>query len=117
MLGDEKFMKDKKWGRSTDPMENWPLNEDGTPVAPVFLCSETGLSFNAEVAISMLNAYGIPVMKQFPLDGSFGNVVLGMSGYGTELFVPQTMLEMAQDLLSEDAQIDQEEMDNPIDEP
>ena len=31
-------MKFKKWGRSEDPMKNWPVGDDGEPVAPALLC-------------------------------------------------------------------------------
>ena len=109
-------MKKKKWGRRTDPMKNWPMQEDGTPVPPAFLSHESELSLDATVTISMLNAYGVPVMKNYPLDGSFGEVVMGMSGFGSQLFVPQTMLEMAQDLIRGDARIIEEDIPDQPDE-
>jgi len=107
----------KNWGKSTDPMKNWPLQDDGTPVRPVYLCNESSLSFSAEVAVSMLNAYGIPVMTQHPSGGSMGKVVLGISGYGQELYVPETMLDTARDLISDDVEILEEEMYESLDSP
>lgn len=98
------------WGRSKDPAANWPVGEDAKPVRPVLLCDQTGLSMDCDVLINMLGAYGVPVMKKYPGDGSFGKVMLGVPGYGVELYVPETMLEMAQDLISEDAAIEEEEL-------
>ena len=48
----------------------------------------------------MLEAYGIPCLRDYPGDGSFGKVVLGMSGQGTDIYVPESMLEEAQNLLA-----------------
>ena len=48
----------------------------------------------------MLEAYGIPCLKRYPGNGSFGKVILGMSGQGTEIYVPKSMLEDAAALVS-----------------
>ena len=55
---------------------------------------------NDELKINMLEAYGIPCLRLYPGDGSFGRVVLGMSGLGTDIYVPESMLEDAQALCS-----------------
>ncbi|NLH00856.1 MAG: hypothetical protein GX488_02945 [Clostridiales bacterium] len=84
------------WGGSLPGKlyKNWP-KVDGTPEEPVFLKHCTSADMEDEMLINMLAAYGIPAVKQYPLNGSFGKVVLGMSGEGTDIFVPASMLEDA----------------------
>ena len=48
--------------------------------------------------VNMLEAYGIPCLKNYPGDGQFGKIMLGMSGYGVEILVPETLLADAQAL-------------------
>jgi hypothetical protein len=55
--------------------------------------------------ISMLNAYGIPCLKQFPNNGALGRVVLGVSGTGTDIYVPATMLDEARDILEGESDV------------
>ena len=54
---------------------------------------------NAMLVISLLAAYGIPCFKYYDLDGGAGKVINGFSGYGVSLYVPQSRLEEAQELL------------------
>ena len=46
----------------------------------------------------MLEAYGIPCLKIYPGDGSFGKLILGMSVQGVDIYVPQSLLEDARAL-------------------
>ena len=55
-------------------------------------------SASDELIINMLEAYGIPCLRDYPGDGSFGKVVLGMSGQGTDIYVPESRLEEARAL-------------------
>ena len=59
--------------------------------------------------VNMLSAYGIPAVKQYPQDGSFGRVILGMSGNGTDIYVPQTLLEDALALISAECEIEEDD--------
>ena len=59
--------------------------------------------------INMLEAYGIPCLTRYPHSGEFGKVVLGMSGFGTEIYVPETLLEDAVALLQSDDNMEGEE--------
>ena len=43
----------------------------------------------------MLEAYGIPCLCVAPGDGSFGRVVLGMSGCGMDIYVPESLYDDA----------------------
>ena len=49
--------------------------------------------------VNMLESYGVPAVILHPGDGDFGKVVLGMSGTGSSIFVPETMYEMAVELM------------------
>ena len=82
------------------PVPDWPLDEAGDPVKPVLL--ETVLSANQmeyDMRTGLLNAFGIPTLRSFPRDGSLGHIILGFSGTGLDIFVPETRLEEARTLL------------------
>ena len=91
-----------EWSRALhgELYERWPKDENGEPEEPVFLGTAVNLNLFDELTVNMLEAYGIPCLKRYPGDGSFGKVVLGMSGQGTEIYVPRSMLEDAAALVS-----------------
>ena len=90
------------WGRSvpSDLQERWPKTPSGEPEKAVFLCNCKAPDFGDELRINLLEAYGIPCLRDYPGDGSFGKVVLGMSGQGTDIYVPESKLEEARSLLA-----------------
>ena len=105
-------MKNKEgWGRLIlgDLYERWPKDENGEPEEPVFLGTAVNLNYFDELTINMLEAYGIPCLRQYPGDGSFGKLILGMSGQGTEIYVPKSMVEDAANLCTYNAEKDIEE--------
>ena len=79
--------------------EAWPRTAQNEPEEPVFLAHCSPLDMEAEMMQSMLEAYGIPSLQQLPGDGAFGKVMLGVSGNGTDIYVPQSLLADAQALL------------------
>ena len=83
--------------------ENWPKTEDGEAVPPEYIEYFTGSQAEVDLAVNLLRAYGIPVFCAFPNNGSFGKVIMGASGTGTVLYVPQTMAEEARDILQAQA--------------
>lgn len=90
------------YGRSPMPGElyaSWPKTEQGEPVAPKMLTHCTSLDMADTMLVSMLRAYGIPAMLIHPGDGDFGKVLLGMSGTGSCVLVPETMYEDAISLM------------------
>lgn len=88
------------WGQTPrDVMERWPKGEDGAPERAVFLTDTFEADSQADLLIEMLRAYGIPAAKRYAKDGTLGKVVLGFSGYGVALYVPESMLEDARNLL------------------
>jgi hypothetical protein len=49
--------------------------------------------------ISMLESYGISCSRKYPHYGGFGNLMLGISAEGVDIFVPETLLEDARALM------------------
>ena len=92
----------KNFGRSPLPgelTEIWPKTEQGEAVKPKMLAHCTSLDMADTMLVSMLRAYGIPAMIIHPGDGDFGKVVLGMSGTGSCVYVPETMYDEAKELM------------------
>ena len=55
----------------------------------------------AGMTVEMLRAYGIPVMKKYDeKDGTLGKVLFGTPSGGVGLYVPESMLEDAKNLLA-----------------
>ena len=105
-------MKNKEdWGAALrgELYERWPKDADGVPEEPVFLGTAVNLNYFDVLTINMLEAYGIPCLRQYPGDGSFGKLILGMSGQGTEIYVPKSMVEDAANLCTYNAEKDIEE--------
>ena len=100
----------EEWGRTgAEPIsERWPKDGDGLAEEAVLLCSRSNTDLSDELTVNMLEAYGIPCVRSYPGDGSFGRVVLGASGTGVDIYVPKSMLEDAKTLL--EGEIDDEEL-------
>ena len=88
----------------SDLRERWPKTPSGDPEKAVFLCNCKAVDLSDEIMINMLEAYGIPCIRDYPGNGSFGKVVLGMSGQGTDIYVPESRLEEARSLLTAEAE-------------
>ena len=95
-------MDEKGWYRSLPGRlyERWPKDASGEPEEPVLLTTAMNNNLFDEMTINMLEAFGIPCLRHYPGNGSFGKVILGMSGEGTEIYVPGSMREDAVSLLS-----------------
>lgn len=89
------------WGRHEygKIFEEWPRDEHGETVPPAFLAHCGPLDMEAEMLQSMLGAYGIPSIRRLPGDGAFGELILGISGNGIDIYVPADRLAEAQDIL------------------
>ena len=89
------------WGRRmpAELLDRWPKTPSGEPEKAVFLCNCKALDLTDELRINMLEAYGIPCLREYPGNGSFGKVILGMSGQGTDIYVPESLLDDARNLL------------------
>lgn len=94
-----------EWGKSItgELLERWPKKPGGEPETPVFLCNCKSNDMDAELRMNMLEAYGVPCLRLYPGDGTFGRVVLGMSGQGVDIYVPESLAEDAKALCEEDS--------------
>ncbi|MBR2831758.1 MAG: hypothetical protein IKE57_02390 [Oscillospiraceae bacterium] len=104
-------MSDWSFKRKRPVTESWPSDERGEPIPPVFLQHVSGGPLDTELTINLLEAYGIPVVTQYPNNGEFGKVILGMSGTGIDIFVPETMKDDALNILSADI-VEEDENDS-----
>lgn len=93
----------RKYGQA---YENWPRDAAGETVPPAFLIHCSPLDMQADMLQNMLEAFGVPSVRRLPGDGQFGEVMLGMSGSGVDIYVPETMLEEAKALMEGEAEDD-----------
>lgn len=92
------------WGRESlgGLQKKWPKNESGEYEEPAFLCNCRNNDMGDTLKVNMLEAYGIPCVVKYPGDGGFGKLVLGMSGQGTDIYVPKSLLADALELCKEE---------------
>ena len=97
-----------EWGRriTGDLLNRWPRDDKGELIEPVFLTHCSNLDLNDEMLVNLLEAYSIPCLRQYPNDGDFGRLVLGVSGTGVDIYVPKTMYEDAVNLSEGNAEYD-----------
>ena len=88
--------------------DSWPKDEKGGYVAPAKLTSCTQLDMGDAIVEGLLDSAGIPHFKRYPHYGGFGNLMLGMSAEGVDIYVPETLLEDARNILEGDAVNDEE---------
>jgi len=75
--------------------ERWPKDENGVPEEPVRLGTAANINFFDELTVNMLEACGIPCLTVYPGDGSFSRLIFGISGQGTDIYVPRSMADDA----------------------
>ena len=94
-------MKKEDWGRAGWGLvsDRWPKDAEGRPEESAFLCTCGNTDLCDELTVNMLEAYGIPCLRDYPGNGAFGRVILGASGTGVDIYVPKSMLEEAKMLI------------------
>lgn len=94
-------MKKEDWGRAGTGLvsDRWPKDGEGRAEESAFLCTCSDTDLSADLTINMLEAYEIPCLCDYPGDGAFGRVIMGASGTGVDIYVPKSMLEVAQKLI------------------
>ena len=109
---DEKKTPAPDWGRHLvgELYARWPKNELGEPEAPVYLCHCKGLDMDETMLVNRMEAFGIPCLRQYPNGGSFGKLILGISGTGVDIFVPASLWADACELLREPDDLEEEEL-------
>ena len=90
-----------EFGRSLpgELYRQWPRDPGGEIVPPKFLTHCTSRDASDAMLVNFLKSYGIPAVVIHPGDGAFGKVVLGMSGTGSSIYVPETMYDEAKELM------------------
>ncbi len=78
----------------------WPRDARGEFEAPAFLEHIFGSETELALRRNMLLAYGVPTVCRYPGEGVLGKVVLGTSGFGMDIFVPESMLQDAKNIIS-----------------
>ena len=103
-------MKKDDWGRAGSGLvsDRWPKDEEGRAEESAFLCTCSNTDLSDELTVNMLEAYGIPCLRDYPRDGAFGRVIMGASGTGVDIYVPKSMLEEAKMLI--EGEVNDEEL-------
>ena len=83
-------------------LESWPRTEEGELVDPAFLCTRSSTDLSDKLLVNMLQAYGIPCLCMERGNGNLGRVILGISGYGVDIYVPENLLSDAKQLCEEE---------------
>ena len=104
-----------EWSLKKKKEPPWPTDENGETVPPAYLTHIGGGPLDMELTLNLLGAYGIPHVCEYPNNGLFGKLIMGHPPSGMEVFVPETMLEDAKNLLNADS-FEDEEIDELKDE-
>ena len=93
-----------EWGRADlgGLLDRWPKGADGEPVPAKLLCNQSCVDMSDLLFVNMLEAYGIPCLTVDPGDGSFSRVVMGISGQGVDVYVPENLYDDAVALTKEE---------------
>ena len=94
-------MNFKNWGRAGMGLvsDRWPRDAEGRAEESALLCTCRNTDLSDELTVNMLEAYGIPCLRDYPGNGAFGRVIMGASGTGVDIYVPKSMLEEAKSLI------------------
>ena len=100
---DEEKRISPQWGKYIpgELLRRWPRDEAGEPEPPVYLCHCEPLGMAEALTVSRMESYGIPCLRQYPENGDFGRLIIGVSGTGTDIFVPASLWADACELLRE----------------
>jgi hypothetical protein len=85
--------------RKSKDSPEWPIDSSGNKVKPAFLANISGTQLDYEMALSLLRAYNIPYTCDFPGAGPLVRILVGFSGAGMDIYVPETMLDDAREIL------------------
>ena len=102
-----------EWGRYIpgELIDRWPRDEAGELEPPVYLCHCEPLGMAEALTVSRMESYGIPCLRQYPENGDFGRLIIGVSGTGTDIFVPASLWADACELLREPEEFEREELE------
>ena len=92
--------------RKSDDIPAWPMEDDGQKVKGAVLMYAKN-PVELDMTQTLLHAYGIPTVANAPNQGFFSEVIFGSDLLGATLYVPETRLEEARELL--EAKVEEEE--------
>ncbi len=95
-LTDTPPQPEKQKDRRTDWERYFDNNQQDQPA---FLQTVTS-DLDADFTESLLRSYGIPVLRKYKLTGGYLKVAMGATNLGVDLYVPASVLQQAQDILS-----------------
>lgn len=82
--------------------DNWPKDEQGEQVKPAFLEHINGSELTVQMEINRIKSFEIPVFYTYPNNGEFGKLILGLAGTGVDIYVPETMIDEAREIINSD---------------
>ena len=97
-----------RWAFQPD-LPQWPLDAEGNKVGARLLRHTVDAGSEAELTVSLLAAYGIPCFPYYGGEGMTGKVINGFSGFGTTLYVPESLHDEAAALLAAEIVENEEE--------
>lgn len=83
-------------------IEKWPKDQNNEYVEAAFLKTCTQWDMEDEILKGMLDGAGIPSFTRFPHYGGFGNLIIGQSAEGVDIYVPKTQLKEATELINQE---------------
>ena len=94
------------WGfrRNTEKTAEWPKDERGENIPVAFLANIGGSQLDYEMPLSLLRAFSIPYVCDFAGAGRIVKICFGFSGAGMDIYVPETLLEDAKEILSNNSE-------------
>ena len=92
----------ENWNFGKRKGPEWPKLENGESVPPAYLTHIHGGPLDMEITLNLLEAYGIPHVCEYPNNGLFGKLLVGYPPAGVDVYVPETLLEDAQNIMSAD---------------
>jgi len=93
-----------KGEKGVSDLTEWPKDEKGESVAAAFLTNVGGTQLDYEMVLSQLRAFSIPYASELTGSGQFTKVLMGFSGAGMDIYVPETLLEDAKNILFSDSE-------------
>lgn len=81
---------------------DWPKDANGNPVAPALLKTVSTANDDLAILRSLLESFGIPNVCRSPETVRVTGVIMGAAGVVAEVYVPETMLEDAKNIINTD---------------
>ena len=107
MLPKAKMSWSFKREKGVSDLVEWPKDASGENVTAAFLTNIGGNQVDYELALSLLRAFNIPYAFEFKGSGQVAKLYTGFSSSGMDIYVPETLLEDAKNILFSDSEDEQ----------